>query len=228
MKRSALTFPGFVAVLLAVPSGANAAWGVNQPIPDGTGTGLADTQSLVFTNAPIHSVTVEISLTPTAAGSWMGDLYLYIMKEDRLAVLLNRPGRRDGNDAGYGDGGPVTITFDALAPHDIHDYRLPLTGSHDLPLAGPLTGTWQPDGRAVDPAVVRSSTTRTAGLEVFAGANPSGDWTIFVADVEQGGMMLFESWNLVITQVPEPSAPALMGLGVLAVLGVRSARRRRR
>lgn len=211
---------------LAGPAGAQVVWDVNQPVPDGTGNGLADTRTLNLGDTPIRSVRVELSVSPVVPGGWTGDLYVYLQHGDDLAILLNRPGRRDGNDAGYGDGGAFTVTLDDAAAHDIHDYRLPRTGSHTTPLPGRLTGEWQPDGRAVDPEAVRSSTPRTAGLDVFAGANPSGDWTLFIADVAQGGTVKLDYWSLELTLVPEPAAAAgLMAAGLLAAAAWRAARR---
>ena len=218
-----------LACVLALPAGAQVVWNVNQPIPDGSSSGLADTRTLDLGDTPIQSVRVQLSISPTGTGGWTGDLYAYLQHGDDLAILLNRPGRRDGNDAGYGDSGPITITLDAASAHDIHDYRLPLTGSHDIPLSGPLTGVWQPDGRLVDPADVRSSSPRAAGLDVFGGQNPSGEWTLFIADLSQGGTMRLDSWALEVTLVPEPAAVAA-GVGglLLGWAAWRAAGRKRR
>lgn len=221
-------FTGLAVLALGGPAGAQVVWNVNQPIPDGSGNGLADTRTLALGDTPIRSVRVELSVSPTGFGGWTGDLYAYLQHGDDLAVLLNRPGRRDGQDAGYGDGGGFTIALDDAATHDIHDYRLPLTGSHETPLAGRLTGVWQPDGRAVDPAEARSSSPRTAGLDVFDGANPSGDWTLFIADVGQGGTVQLDSWSLEVTLVPEPQAAAgAIAAGLLGLAAWRAARPRK-
>lgn len=216
-----------LAGLLSVPAGAQVIWAVDQPIPDGSSGGVADTRTLNLGDTPILSVVVWLSISPTGFGGWTGDLYAYLQHGDDLAILLNRPGRRDGNDAGYGDNGPITVTFEAAAAFDIHNYRLPLTGSHELPLSGPLTGVWQPDGRLVDPALALDTSPRTAGLDVFAGQNPSGDWTLFVADLGQGGTLWLDSWGLEITLVPEPAAAAgLVAAGLLGLAGWRAARQR--
>lgn len=215
-----------LASLLCLPAGAQVVWEVDLPIPDASSSGIADTRTLDLGDTPILNVRVLLAISPIGFGGWTGDLYAYLQHGDDLAILLNRPGRRDGNDAGYGDNGPLIVTFDDAAAFDIHDYRLPLSGSHDLPLNGPLTGVWQPDGRLVDPAEVRSSSPRTAGLDVFAGKNPSGDWTLFVADLGQGGTMQVDSWELVITLVPEPSQVGLMATGLLALSLWRASRPR--
>lgn len=222
MKRKSELLLGLTWLAIAGPAGAQVVWDVNQPVPDGTANGLADTRTLNLGDTPILSVRVELSVSPVVPGGWTGDLYVYLQHGDDLAVLLNRPGRRDGHDDGYGDGGAFTVTLDDAAAHDIHDYRLPLTGSHTVPLPGRLLGEWQPDGRLVDPADVRSSTLRTAGLDVFAGANPSGDWTLFIADVAQGGTMKLDYWGLEVTLVPEPAAVAgTVAAGLLAFAGCR-------
>lgn len=135
------------------------------------------------------------------------------------AVLLNRPGRRADNLFGYSDGGLTQVTFDdAAAGQDVHLYRLILNGSHSIPLGGPLTGTWQPDGRTTDPDLVLGTEGRGAMLSSFRGLDPNGDWTLFAADLSSGGQSAIEGWSLAFAPVPEPAWGGL-GLG-LACLGV--------
>ena len=114
------------------------------------------------------------------------------------------------------------MTFaDATAGADIHNYRLfALIGG------GPLTGVWSSDGRNVNPLVALDTTPRTAFLTSFNGANPNGEWTLFVADLSPTGTARVESWRLEVTgeTVPEPTTTALLAL---ASTGAMLARGRR-
>ena len=65
-------------------------------------------------------------------------------------MLLNRVGRTASNPVGFADSGLDVSFDDAAANGDIHVYR----AVTNPPAGTPLTGTWQPDGRLADPAVV--------------------------------------------------------------------------
>lgn len=195
---------------------------VNADIPDGDLSGFADTRTLPPSPAAILSVAVTLELTPRGEGGFLGDLYATLAHEGGgYAVLLNRPGRGTALPFGYSDGPAVNITLADEAPADVHQYRLTLTGSELVPLAGPLTGYWQPDGRAVDPLVVASGDPRQALLGSFMGIDAGGRWTLFVADLSGGGEYRLDSWALTLTPVPEPNgmlhALALVALGWAAL-----------
>jgi hypothetical protein len=90
---------------------------------------------------------------------------------------------------------------DAAANGDIHYYR-----EISTPTAGlPLTGTWQPDGRWVDPDEALDSSARTATLSQFIGSGASGEWTLFLADLEAGGTNMLVSWNLELSGIATPA-----------------------
>ncbi|MCZ7640529.1 MAG: PEP-CTERM sorting domain-containing protein [Verrucomicrobia bacterium] len=194
------------------------AFPVNQAIPDGNLSGLANTQTLPASLAPIQSVAVTLVLTPLGEGGFTGDLYATLAHEGGgYSVLLNRPGKRPGRPFGYSDDVAVRVTLADDAEADIHHYRLTLTGSELLPLTGALTGRWQPDGRPVDPLLVTTSDLRDATLASFNGANQAGNWTLFVADVSGGGEFQLESWSLAVTVIPEPGG--ILGALALGALG---------
>jgi len=220
---------------LAVATSAHAAvvytsGTLNTAIPDNTSTGLAATLNVTGT-APVTSVSVSLNLSvPAGQAGWFGDLYAYVQHGSGLAVLLNRPGRTDGNDTGYADGQSASLTFaDGAANGDIHSYRFTLFGDENTALSGPLTGTWAPDGRAVDPGTVLATDPSSATLSQFNGVNPMGTWTLFLADLSGGGQYQLDSWSLTlndITPVPEPAT-----LGVVfgaALLGFAAWRRQER
>jgi len=136
-------------------------------IADGTASGVSDLRRLSSSITSIGSLTVSLNIS----GEFNGDLYAYLRHGDSgFSILLNRPGRTADSPSGYGDSG-LNITLSDFATRDIHSYRAVVT-----PAAGsPLTGTWQPDGRNVDPSMVLDSTARTATLSSFAGLSGSGD-----------------------------------------------------
>jgi subtilisin-like proprotein convertase family protein len=219
-------------LLLASAAAASAATitvpftGATYTIPDGNSSGIART---VTVNAPDERVvSAEVDVNISLANDdtpFLGDLYLYLSNGSHLSVLLNRPGRRAGAPAGYDDDDNINVTFSTAGTGDIHNYRVVLNGDHNTALTSGLTGIWQPDGRAVDPAAVLDTDARTAGLDIFAGDMASGDWHLYAADLSTGNVHRVNSWTLRLTTetIPEPGTSAL-AFGALAML----ARRRRR
>ena len=177
-------------------------------IPDGNASGVSDLRQSSSSITAIGSLTVSLNIS----GEFNGDLYAYLRHDSGFSILLNRPGRTADSTSGYGDSG-LNIALSDFATRDIHSYRAEVT-----PAAGsPLTGFWQPDGRNVDPSMVLDSTARTATLSSFAGLSASGDWTLFLADMQSGGTSALESWSLEVFAVPVPE-PYQYGLVVGAGL----------
>jgi subtilisin-like proprotein convertase family protein len=223
--RMRLPVPALIpalAVMLCAASSATAATfsfsGLGLIVPDGNPSGLANVQEVDSGITSIDSVTLTLTIT----GSFNGDLFVYLKKDTGYTVLLNRPGRDSGNPFGYNDDG-LDVTFTAPGPGtsgDIHTYQTTAT-----PAPGsPLTGTWEPDGRATDPDNVLTSDPRTALLSSFNGLPASGTWTLFVADLTSGDPHTLQSWSLTLTGIPEPATPLL--LLASAALLTTTARRR--
>lgn len=167
---------------------------LHRAIPDGSPVGLRDTRSVTSSVTQITGVRVKLKI----AGEFNGDLYGYLRHGSGLSILLNRPGRATGNDAGYDDAG-FDLTFADSAATDVHVYQSATnTGGNTL------LGLWQPDGRNVDPGSVLDSDARTKLLAQFTGANASGDWTLFLADMESGGTNQLVGWELEVTGLNRP------------------------
>ncbi len=179
-------------------------------IPDGNPSGLTDTHSISGSRIThIESITVTLDLS----GSFNGDLYAYLTNGSDISILLNRVGSASGNTFGYDHDG-FNITLDDLAATNVHSY-----GSLITPAIGsPLTGSWQPDGRLIDPNLVLDTDAPTANLSAFVGGDLNGDWTLFVADLSSGDNHVLESWSLQVVGIPEPSS--ILGLACLLGSGI--------
>ena len=179
---------------------------LNRAIPDGNASGLSDMRVVSSALANLSRVRVNLRIQ----GEFNGDLYGYLRHVGpggtNFCVLLNRAGKTADRAAGYDDLGFDITLDDAAANGDVHVYREVLGPA----LAQPLTGSWQPDGRRVDPAVVSDTSPRTTTLSSFAGVSASGAWTLFLADLESGGTNFLVAWGLEFfgRGVPEVNWPA--------------------
>jgi subtilisin-like proprotein convertase family protein len=173
----------------------------NAAIPDGNATGISFTETITTAATQITGIEVNLNIT----GDFNGDLYLYLQHGTGFSVLLNRPGRDSGNPFGYADSG-FEITLTDSAANDIHTYR-----DTAPPVQGlKLFGSWKPDARQVDPSSVVTGDPRTAFLDSFQGLNPNGQWTLFAADLVNGGTSQIQSWGMQLTVVPEPRSIGLV------------------
>lgn len=187
-----------------------------KPVPDGSG-GLVD--SRILTGLPSDPIThLRVELDVAGPDGFLGDLFVTLQRGSGYAVLLNRVGREPSAPDGYGDQG-LKVTFELAGP-DIHTYRETLGGP---PPSGFLTGTWDADGRAVDPSNSVTSSPRSALLSSFLGLDPNGEWILFLADVNPGGQVFLRGWGLDFAPIPEPAG---VGVALGAVLaGLVGARR---
>ena len=183
---------------------------LNKTVPDGLASGVSDVQTISSAIDSIGSMTIDLHVV----GGFNGDLYCYLRHGSGLSVLLNRPGRTATDSFGYGDSG-FNVTFsDGAANGDIHSYQAVV-----VPMSGILTGTWQPDGRNINPDIVTDASSRTAFLNSFSGSSASGEWTLFIADLQDGGgTSVLSSWGMQITPVPEPVSVALSIFGAISLL----------
>ena len=168
---------------------------VQAMVPDADPSGLASVQTI---STPITNLTgLKVALKVNS--TWSGDLYCFLAHGTNHSVLLNRLGRSSTNDLGYNDMN-LDVAFDDSATNgDIHVYRLQLTGNEATPIQGPLTNAWVPDARVESPATVVDTHIPSAFLGSFLGADPNGEWVLFVADMEAGDFQFVDSWGLEIT-----------------------------
>ena len=184
---------------------------LSTPVPDGNPIGITESTTTAGLLGSVVNVQVHLDIT----GGFNGDLYAYLAGPGGYtAILLNRSGVTAGNAFGYADAG-FNITLDDSGVN-IHNYE-----STFNPGGAQLTGTWQPDGRAIDPQSAPSlfdSTSPTALLGGFDGYNnANGTWTLFLADLSAGGQSTLVSWGLTVVTVPEPQTWAMLagGAGML-------------
>ena len=179
---------------------------VNANIPDGSAVGWSGTATASGYLPSISDVSVNLNIS----GGYNGDLYAYLSYGGVLVPLLNRVGvtaTGGGNSFGYGDAG-FNVTLSSAGANDVHFYQ---NYSPSFNGSGQLTGTWQPDGRAIDPQSSPSTFDSASRVSFgsYNGMNPNGTWTLFIADLSAGGQSQLVSWELDITAVPEPVNVAL-------------------
>jgi len=182
-------------------------------IGDNDGKGVWNTQTINIPGATLLS-SIQVSLN--IDGGYNGDYYAYLRHGAGFAVLLNRVGVTTSGSSGYADSG-FNVQFSDIAAYvDIHNYQ-----SVFDPKGGNLTGTWQPDGRNLDPSLVTDLTGRTAMLASFYDKNPNGDWTLFVADDSSLGIGTLSGWGMTMTvDVPAVPEPAISGVAAIAMVAL--------
>ena len=225
MKKPVVLLLSFVGPAFAVHGAVFNFGSINTLIPDGKGSGLADTQTLLPAQIAGNITGLTLSLTISGVGrggAYNGDLYATLQHGSGFTVLLNRPGKTALDPFGYGDNG-LTVTFaDTPAMPDIHTYQATLGGAP----GGPLTGTWSTDGRTADPAAVTDDpATRTTALTDFFGLAASGQWMLFVADLDVGGQARLDSWSLSIDTAPVPEPQWIALASALGLAGFAALRR---
>lgn len=185
-------------------------------VPDANSSGWSDSRTVSgISEASITDISVKLNVS----GGYNGDLYAYLSYNGVLVPLLNRVGvtaTGGGSSFGYSDTG-FNITLSSTGT-DVHFYG---ANSPSFNGSGQLTGTWQVDGRAIDPNSSPGDFDSASRVTFsgYNGMNPNGNWTLFFADVSAGAQSTVVSWELDITAVPEPADIALGVFGGLFLMG---------
>ncbi len=169
----------------------------NKAVPDGNASGLVDVRNVPSPIGNITGVKVRLKVT----GEFNGDLYGYVKHSSGFTVLLNRPGKTAANTNGYADSGLDITLQNGGVDGDIHNYqavRIPADGVA-------LTGTFEPDGRAADPATVTDASGRTTSLTSFNGLDAAGEWKLYLADLASGDTNFLTQWSVEITGAATPT-----------------------
>ena len=196
MKKSTLL--GILAALLAAVSNAGASLYSVGGIPVASPLGASFTGA--YDQAPVGATVGSLTVDLNLSGGYNGNLYAYLVAPNgTLVTLLNQPGVTGGNPYGYsGSGLNVTLSDSATGGID----STPETAG------AVLNGTYQAAG----------------ALSGFNGSAADGTWTLFFADLGQGGgQPTLTGWSLDITAVPEPAPVALAVFG--GILGLVALRR---
>ncbi len=185
---------GLIAFAAAAPAEliVNYNFTTNASVPDGSGQ---------YTNSHVlgglssfSNVTMSLNLTTQTPSNpmWLGDLYSTLTygtasEANRVAVLLNRPGRDVGNPFGSSLSS-LNVTLSEAAMDNIWG----TTSS---------TGTYKSDGRLgvnpYGPPVNFNDADRNATLSALNGAAlASRRFTLLMADTSGGGLATLSSWGL--------------------------------
>ena len=161
-------------------------------IPDGNPSGVSFVGT--YDGAPAGSTVSGLTVSLNISGGFNGDLYAYLVSPNgTLVMLMNQPGVSLNGIGAYGAGMNITLQ-DGASDH----------GSIQLETSGSLlTGSYN-----------------TAGsLANFNGSTADGNWTLFFADMANGGgNETLNGWSLNITAVPEPVNISLAIFGGAAAI----------
>lgn len=185
-------------------------------IPDDAGVTTTDSRTITSDIKQIDDISVSLTLVGSdGAGGfgkmWNGDLFLQLNYGSAYSILINRAGQTGPGDGGdSGDG--IDVSLKDSNATDIHVSNVD---------SGLLSGSWQPDGRDVDPTAVVTGDPRTKLLDQFLTLDPNGQWDLILSDQGAGQFMRVQQWSLTITgQIPEVSTWAAGGFLALTLAGL--------
>jgi subtilisin-like proprotein convertase family protein len=181
--------------LSCASAGLYSSGALNTAIPDGNPAGI--TSAINVSGAgTILSSGDNVSVTLNLSGGNIGDLYAFLTFGGHTVELMNQPG-----GGAYLGGSFTGVTLSDGNPTSVSSYG---GGNASSVSFNPSAG-----GTA---------------FQAFNGMSADGTWTLFFADLsggDGGNVTTLTSWNLNITEVPEPVTLALGIFGVLAaVVGV--------
>lgn len=182
---------------LAGTAAAQSYNGAGFAIPDNSAAGPGSaSSSIVITDA---GSVQDLTVTLTGMNhTWVGDLIITLSNGSSSIDLINRTGNGPTSTFGFSWNLDGDYTFDDAAGQSFEGFGNPGTG---VILS---SGSYAPEG----------------ALSSFNGGSLAGTWTLSISDNATGDTGGLSGWTL--TNVPAPSAVALLGLG-----GLVAGRRRR-
>ena len=177
---------------------------LNSAIPDNNPNGWVNSANI--TTAPAGTVQ-SVAVTLNLSGGWNGDLFAYLVNSGGgFCVLLDRVGMGEFGvgSYGYSGAGMTDVTLGATGG-SIHAYG-----------GGLLTG---PATYSVDASETTLGLGNSGTLASFVGANPNSTWTLFVADLNGGGVTTVSSWGLQMDIVAVPEVETWIAAALAGAFG---------
>lgn len=158
---------------------------------------------------PGGDIVTDITADLDMSHDWVGSMVVKLAGPSGLMTLMSRPGMLELADDGGGCcGASVDLiegnvqAFDNSASLSAEDIWITAVGG-DIP-----EQSIHPDGGVLGLMSL---------MEMFAGTRAVGEWTFYSAN-GQSDFGRVNSWTLNVTTVPEPTTPALLGVGALPMI----------
>jgi len=170
-------------------------WTVNASVPDNNLSGWADSRTVGVSGMLITPGSLLVSLN--LSGGWNGDLYAYLVHDTGFAVLLDRVGYT-GSGYGYGTAGMNVWLTDEAGVGNIETVPAPYSAN------------------ALSPY---SRSGYAGSLASFDNLDPSGTWTLFIADLSGGGVTTVVDWGLQMDIVAVPEVESWIAAALAGAFG---------
>jgi hypothetical protein len=195
MNKTLLSL-GQAAMAISVHATFYTSGTLNSAVPDGNTNGWVKSIVVSGESGTIVPGSLQVNLNLT--GGWNGDLYAYLVNSSGgFAVLLDRVGQGTGSEPtftyGYGTAGMNVWLADSTLYPSIDTTAAPTSG-----------GTYSRNGYA-------------GSLGSFV--NPNGTWSLFMADLNGGGVTTVQSWGLQMDIVVVPEVETWIAAALAGAFG---------
>lgn len=190
-------------------------------IPDGAGSGTAGAPFVsVAAASGLPGAVTEVWVSFNGlAHTWVGDTTFTLTSPGGTVLdLLSRPGRGSASLFGF------SSDFDAANSYTFRDSGTDLFNT--TPPAIIPTGVYRSSTNPNPPATNLLAWSYAAtSFSVYNGQNGNGNWTLTATDWAGGDVGTLTGWTVHINAVPEPATMAVLGLGAVALMRRRRARK---